>query len=166
MTPTRPPRLALFLLAHVLPDDDPLTGDLVEEFAAGRGVAWFWRQTLAAVAAAWRRPSAGVRPLRLVSHPSALGVDPTSPWPRPSGGPFAYLAGDFDSSVGGLGLLAVLAILPGAVPLIGVFTIAALASGALLGVLLIRHSAHRVDREWLRVNHTVLIDNHTGVARR
>jgi len=59
MTDNEPPRLAMSLLGRCLPEDDPLTGDLVEEFDAGRGRVWFWRQTLAAVS---RR---GPRSLRL-----------------------------------------------------------------------------------------------------
>lgn len=50
MTRHRPPRLAMSLLSRCLPEDDPLVGDLVEEFAQGqRRRSWFWRQTLAVV---------------------------------------------------------------------------------------------------------------------
>jgi len=33
---SQPPRLAVALLNRVVPEEEPLTGDLVEEFAAGR----------------------------------------------------------------------------------------------------------------------------------
>ena len=50
MTARRPPRPAVWLLTQCLPEDDPLTGDLVEDFTAGRSAVWFWRQALVAVA--------------------------------------------------------------------------------------------------------------------
>jgi hypothetical protein len=46
----RPPRLASFLLERLAPGNEALHGDLEEEFSAGRGTAWYWRQVLAAVA--------------------------------------------------------------------------------------------------------------------
>lgn len=49
MTVNDPPRLAMSLLSRCLPVDDPLTGDLIEDFAVGRSRAWFWRQTMVAI---------------------------------------------------------------------------------------------------------------------
>jgi len=49
MTDHVPPRLAMSLLHRCLGQHDPLTGDLVEEFATGRSRTWFWSQALAAV---------------------------------------------------------------------------------------------------------------------
>ena len=46
----RPPRLASWLLEQLAPGNDPLRGDLEEEFANGRTGAWYWRQVVAAVA--------------------------------------------------------------------------------------------------------------------
>lgn len=48
MTGHPPPRLALSLLGRCFPLDDPLTGDLIEEFSTGRSRAWFWIQVLTA----------------------------------------------------------------------------------------------------------------------
>ncbi len=45
MTPRQPPRLGLILLHQLVPDDDPLVGDLIE-MCAERSSAWFWRQAL------------------------------------------------------------------------------------------------------------------------
>jgi hypothetical protein len=45
-----PPRLARLLLDWLVPDNEGLRGDLDEEFAAGRGRAWYWRQVAAAIA--------------------------------------------------------------------------------------------------------------------
>ncbi len=46
----RPPRLARLLLDWLAPGNDALRGDLDEEFAAGRGTAWYWRQVFSAIA--------------------------------------------------------------------------------------------------------------------
>jgi hypothetical protein len=46
----RPPRFAVALLARCVPDNEPLTGDLLEEWRE-RSDAWFWRQVLLAVLA-------------------------------------------------------------------------------------------------------------------
>jgi hypothetical protein len=47
---THPPRFARLLLDWLAPGNEALRGDLDEEFAAGRGRAWYWRQALAAIA--------------------------------------------------------------------------------------------------------------------
>lgn len=47
----RPPRLAALLLERLVPENDPLRGDIEEEFAAGRTSAWYWRQVFAAITA-------------------------------------------------------------------------------------------------------------------
>lgn len=49
-----PPALALWCLRHLLPShaSEALTGDLVENFRHGKTRAWFWKQVLAAMAAA------------------------------------------------------------------------------------------------------------------
>lgn len=45
-----PPRLAKVLLDWLAPGNEALRGDLAEEFAAGRGARWYWRQVISAVA--------------------------------------------------------------------------------------------------------------------
>ena len=52
---THPPRLATLLLRRLAPPNDPLAGDLAEEYAAGRSAAWYWRQVMFAVAGGWAR---------------------------------------------------------------------------------------------------------------
>ena len=47
--PIKPPRLALALLQRFVPDDEPLSGDLVEEFQLRRSRTWFWWQVLTAI---------------------------------------------------------------------------------------------------------------------
>ena len=50
---THPPRLATLLLRGLAPPNDPLAGDLAEEFAAGRSASWYWRQVGSAIAGGW-----------------------------------------------------------------------------------------------------------------
>jgi uncharacterized protein (TIGR03435 family) len=50
VTPHDPPRLAVYLLERFLPDNEPLTGDLVEA-ARVRSNAWVWRQAILAILA-------------------------------------------------------------------------------------------------------------------
>ncbi len=52
MSRSLPPAAATWLLAHVGcgPTVEPLAGDLVEEYRAGRSAGWYWRQVVAAVA--------------------------------------------------------------------------------------------------------------------
>jgi hypothetical protein len=54
MRPTTPPRLATALLNRFAAND-PLAGDIQEEYRAGRSVVWYWRQTLMAVVIALLR---------------------------------------------------------------------------------------------------------------
>lgn len=52
MRSTTPPRLAVWLLEHLIPGErnDALAGDLLEEFRSGRSAAWYWRQVLSCIA--------------------------------------------------------------------------------------------------------------------
>ena len=53
MNPRQPPKLAVWLLNYlrVSAGNEPLAGDLLEEFCSGRTVGWYWRQTFMAIVA-------------------------------------------------------------------------------------------------------------------
>ena len=62
--------LALWLLGHLAPRNEPLAGDLVEQFRAGRSVVWLWSQLLyAIVLGSFRQPRV----------PVALNLTPIDP---------------------------------------------------------------------------------------
>ena len=44
-----PPRLATWLLSWCGPANDPLLGDLLEEYRSGRSGRWYWRQVMIAM---------------------------------------------------------------------------------------------------------------------
>lgn len=51
MTPSRPPDLATWVLEHLMlgGKNEPLAGDLIEEFQRRQSVVWYWRQVGAAI---------------------------------------------------------------------------------------------------------------------
>jgi hypothetical protein len=55
MTFAGPPRLATWILLHLMPGErnEALAGDLHESFRAGRSSIWYWRQVLNAVVIRW-----------------------------------------------------------------------------------------------------------------
>jgi hypothetical protein len=55
MKSSKPPGLATWLLEHSKPGgkNEALAGDLLEQFSQGRSVAWYWRQVLVAILAAF-----------------------------------------------------------------------------------------------------------------
>ena len=130
---SQPPRLAVALLNRVVPQEEPLTGDLVEEFAAGRSRAWFWRQAIAAVALTAFRRSDEVRPLRLVDGAPARVSSATMVRPRRS----VNITGSPIAGVGGLTLAVLVVLMTVVVPQAWWIVLAAMAAGVVLGVVLI-----------------------------
>ena len=128
MKTAHPPRLALWILERFGPDDEGLTGDLVEELDRGRSHAWFWRQVIGAVAMGPRRRSRVIRPLRLTDEP-----DPVAP---PAGRREINLTASPVYGIGGLGLIALAVLISVMSPGSWVVALAILLSGAALGVLL------------------------------
>ena len=111
MTTKRPPSLALALLRRVAADNEPLVGDLIEEFESGRSASWFWRQV---VMTALTRPLAPRRarrhgprlPLnarRPQEEAGLLDIPTITSGPRPIG--FMNISSVQVEGIGGLGLI-------------------------------------------------------------
>jgi hypothetical protein len=139
---TQPPRLALALLNRFVPDEEPLAGDLIEEFAAGRSRAWFWRQAIAAAALAVFRRSDEVRPLRLVDGaPARMPVPSTT-----TGAPrrTVNLTASPVAGIGGLSLVIFAAIMTIAMPQAWWIVLGAMLAGIVFGIVLIAVRRSRV----------------------
>jgi hypothetical protein len=130
---SQPPRLAVALLNRVVPQEEPLTGDLIEEFAAGRSRAWFWRQTVAAVALAAFRQSDEVRPLRLLDGAPARVAATATAAPRRA----VNLSASPVAGIGGLTVAVLLILMTMVMPQAWWFVAAAIAAGVMFGVVLI-----------------------------
>jgi hypothetical protein len=69
MKPLSPPRLAVYVLRRFLAHNEPLAGDLLEEFERRRSRVWLWSQVIAAVIVnGRRRGEVEIRPLHLVEE--------------------------------------------------------------------------------------------------
>jgi hypothetical protein len=77
MKSPEPPRFARLLLERLGPQNEPLCGDLLEEYRAGRSRWWYWRQALAAVTSGaagelWRDKSLAFRAIAMAIGIQAL----------------------------------------------------------------------------------------------
>ncbi len=125
-------RVALWLLGHLAHRNEPLAGDLVEQFRAGRSVLWLWGQLLFAVAmGSFRQPRV----------PVALNLTPIDPivaeWlmsrrlpPRR-----VNLSSPVEG-VGGLGLMMMGFLLSTVVPDVWWFVVGGIVCGLALGTTL------------------------------
>jgi hypothetical protein len=140
---TSAPRLALALLNRFTPDDEPLTGDLLEEYAAGRSRAWFWRQTIAAVALTMLRRSDEVRPLRLVDGVPAR-VSPLASAATIAPRRTVNLTASPIAGIGGLSLVIMGTLVTIVMPQAWWLVAAAALAGVIFGVVLIAIRRSRV----------------------
>jgi hypothetical protein len=143
MTPRRPPRLAVALLNRFLGNNEPLVGDLLEEFQVRRSSLWLWCQVVVAVLiSAFRRPQE-IRPLRLVDGlPAAMAGPPNRNRQRLmniSGTPRG-------SPVGGLGFVALAALLTVVVPQLWWVILGSMVAGTLLGLMRVVLNRRRAAR--------------------
>ena len=130
MTTQHPPRLAMWLLTRFVYDDEPLTGDLLEEFQLRQSRWWFWRQTLAAITAASSRRSREIRPLRLVDGDPGPRFDSPRDLPRRT----VNLTASPIPDVGGLGLLALAVLITLTAPGAWWLVLIAAVGGIVLGI--------------------------------
>jgi hypothetical protein len=150
MTNRHPPRLAVALLDRCVPDNEALSGDLVEEFQRGRSSLWFWRQAIGAAAMAMTKRPKEIRPLRL--------VDDRDRSPRPSTAKSRL--DDLKpinlplSTVGGLGLLALGGLVMVVLPQLWLVVLAAMACGVVLGlvrIVIARHARRDPDQHVIHI---------------
>jgi hypothetical protein len=138
MKTSHPPRLALWILERFGPDDEGLTGDLIEELDRGRSRVWFWRQVIGAVTMGPRRRPRAVRPLRLTDEP-----DPVATLP---GRREINLTASPIYGIGGLGLVAfgvlISVMSPGSWVVALAILLSGVALGAILGVVRQRRTLH------------------------
>lgn len=135
MKSNHPPRPALALLRWFAGDNEPLVGDLIEQFAAGRSRAWFWRQTLHAIVFMPRPRGSSLHPLHLgddieppvsTALPRRVNIS-ASPLP----------------DVGGLGILVLILIVAMVRPEAWWMAVTALAGGVILGAILVLRRRHQ-----------------------
>jgi hypothetical protein len=132
-------RLALWLLGRLAHRNEPLAGDLNEQFRSGRSAAWLWAQTLYAI---------GTGSFRQPQIPAALNLSQVDPivleWlvsrklpPRR-----VNLSSPVEG-VGGLGMMLMGLLLSTVVPDVWYFVMGGITCGVGLGLMLAYRRRHR-----------------------
>ena len=135
MISRRAPRIPLWLLARLVPDSEPLAGDLVEEFECRRSTLWFWWQVLGAIAAALLARGVEIRPLKLVELQPADAVERSRRWRLRF--PPVNLSASPVAGVGGIALVIFAGLVTIFTPVVWVLLLASALAGAGLGVVII-----------------------------
>jgi MFS family permease len=129
---SRVSRLALWLLGHLAHRNEPLAGDLVEQFRIRRSASWLWSQLLIAIiAGSFRQPRT----------PVALNLTPIDPivaeWLASRRlTPRRVILSSPVEGVGGLGLMMMGLLLSTVVPDVWWFVIGGIVCGLALGITL------------------------------
>ncbi len=128
---------AVRLVERFTPDGEALAGDLLEEHANGRTAVWVWWQALGAlVAVVWPSAPSEIRPLTLVeAQPAEAYARANVLLRRPVD---INLGTNPAGHVGGLGITILAALAGHRAPVLLWFLVAAIVSGAVLGVIRIR----------------------------
>ena len=144
MTNVQPPRLAVALLNRFLPDNEPLVGDLLEEFAVRKSRVWLWRQVVLALLMDAFRNRVEVRPLKLVDRPPLEVMRPDiRPWTRTR---TVNLTGSPLPGVGGLSLVILVTLMTIVSPQLWWLVLLTVLAGLVLGLALVfmrRHTGLR-----------------------
>lgn len=128
---------AVRLVERFATDGEALAGDLLEEHANGRSALWVWWQALGALAAVVRPAAPSeIRPLTLVEAQPAEAYARANVLLRRSVD--INLGVNPAGHVGGLGIIILAALAGHGAPILLWFLLAAIASGAVLGLIRIR----------------------------
>ena len=136
MTALKPPRLAEWLLHRLALDNEPLAGDLVEEYRRRQSRFWLWRQLIAALV---------MQALYAPHPPVALNLTPVDPvvaeWlmtKRLYKRKTINLTGSGVEGIGGLTLVILGFMMSTVIPAIWWFVFGGVGAGVILGVLKLR----------------------------
>jgi hypothetical protein len=130
-----PPRLAVAVLNRFLPDNEPLVGDLLEEFAVRESRVWLWRQVVLALLMGSFRSRVEVRPLKLVDRPPLEITKPDiRPWTRTR---TINLTGSPLPGVGGLSLIILGTLMTVVSPQVWWLVLLTILAGIVLGFALV-----------------------------
>jgi hypothetical protein len=132
MTLPQPSKLAIALLTRLVPDNEPLIGDLLEEFHVRRSQLWLLTQVLVAIVFSSRQHDRDIRPLKLQEIDLLL-----EPRALPHRTRRISLCGSPVEGIGGLGIVALGALVTIVLPQAWWVVLATLLAGIALGVLLI-----------------------------
>ena len=135
MKNVQPPRLAVALLNRFLPDNEPLVGDLLEEFAVRKSRVWLWRQVVLALLMDAFRNRVEVRPLKLVDRPPLEVMRPDiRPWTRTR---TVNLTGSPVPGVGGLSLIIFVGLMTVMSPQVWWVVLLTILAGVVFGLALV-----------------------------
>jgi hypothetical protein len=136
MTSRTPPALARILLDRLALDNEPLAGDILEEFRRRGSTLWLWRQLIAAFA---------MHALYAPHPPVALNLTPVDPvvaeWlmaKRLYRRKKVNLTGSGVEGIGGLTLVILGFLMTTVIPAIWWFVVGGILSGVALGVVRVR----------------------------
>ena len=138
MTAPKPPRLAEALLGRLALDNEPLAGDIIEEFRRRHSRLWLWRQLIAALV---------MQALYAPHPPVALNLTPTDPvvaewmmWRRLTSDKKKQvnLTGTGVEGIGGLTMVILGFMMSTVIPAIWWFVVGGIGAGVLLGVVKLR----------------------------
>ena len=135
MTRLHPPRLANLLVQRLALDNEPLAGDLVEEFRRRQSRLWLWRQLIVALV---------MQALYAPHPPVSLNLTPTDPvvaeWlmsKRLEKKRTINLTGSGVEGIGGLTMVILGFMMSMVVPAIWWFVVGGIGAGVALGVALV-----------------------------
>jgi hypothetical protein len=130
-----PPRLANALLHRLALDNEPLAGDLLEEFRTRRSQVWLWRQLIAALV---------MQALYAPHPPVSLNLTPVDPvvaeWlmsKRLDRKKTVNLTGTSIEGIGGLTMVVLGFLMSSVIPAVWWFVLGGIVSGIVLGLALV-----------------------------